>query len=64
MKHNALPGAPAELFPGWVKGNFDRPGWVKIKEFSCLGGSKPKIFPVCMVKLRKFAKPGGSSDPV
>ena len=46
-------------FPGCVKGNLDRPGWVKIEEFSCLGGLKSQTSPICMVKIRKFAEPGG-----
>ena len=51
-----LPGAPAELFPGWVKSNVSRPGWVKIEKFCCMGGSKSQIFSVYMVKMRKFVE--------
>ena len=58
------PGAPAELFSGWVKSNVSRLGWVKIKKKICMGGSKFQISSVYIVKIRKFAEPGGSSDPV
>ena len=64
LRNTTIAGAPAELFPGWVKNIVSRPGWVKIEEFCCIGGSKFQISSVYMVKIRKFAEPGWSSDPV
>ena len=42
--------APTELFPGWVKGNFNRPGWFKIEKF-VVGWARTPCIAICNMFL-------------